>query len=129
MKAQELRIGNLVFDRGGKIICVDYFERDKVCMKMGEYDTGLEFMPKSELHPLTEEITYCNPIPLTEEWFVKFGFEKHQWKNELWFSIQDLAIEKTDGGFFDRETSTKIDSVHWLQNYTFFKTLQELELK
>lgn len=71
--------------------------------------------------------TDVEPIPLTEEWLLRGGFEKHQWKNELWFSVENLAIEKTEGGFFDRETGTKIDSLHWLQNYTFFKTGQELE--
>lgn len=33
MKANELRIGNFVKDRNGRIIRVDYIEYDKVCTK------------------------------------------------------------------------------------------------
>ena len=64
MKANELRIGNLL--QGGKVLnfdnCIVKF-KDKL-----HYVYGIN-------HPL------CRPIPLTEEWLLKFGFEKtiHSW--------------------------------------------------
>lgn len=114
---QELRIGNIV----SQLYSFGFDGTKKPEWREWELDL-------IDIQDVQSRPEIYKPIPITEEWLVRFGFEKHQLKNELWFSIQDLAIEKTEGGFFDRETSTKIDSVHWLQNYTFFKTLQELKL-
>ena len=59
MQVQELRIGNYV-----KSI-------------LGLIDTFMIY--KSDLHTMTEEgrdLSIYEPIPLTEEWLLKFGFEK-----------------------------------------------------
>lgn len=66
MEAKELRIGNLVKDRGGKVIRIDWMERTKVCMK-NEFNG-------SEVHPWTEEFEYLRPIPLNEHLLLKCGF-------------------------------------------------------
>jgi hypothetical protein len=72
INANELRIGNLVMDRSGKTLCIDWFEKDKVCMSMGEFS----FMDdKFPLHPMTEYFEYLKPISLSEEILFKYGFE------------------------------------------------------
>ena len=52
MKANELRIGNLVLN-----------------------DDSIEEVTLQHLDLLVHDNTYFKPIPLTEEWLLKFGFE------------------------------------------------------
>jgi hypothetical protein len=75
------------------------------------------------------------PIPLTEEWLVKFGFfEKYKstsnrW-NIKWFEIHD--IEDDNGyleGRFMYDFRLHIQHVHNLQNLYFALTGEELTLK
>jgi hypothetical protein len=77
MKANELRIGSLVLDRGGKILTIDRFYGNKIeCDVKGMPDKDTLTSIPIYYHPLTEEIEYLQPIPLTEEWLIKFGFRK-----------------------------------------------------
>ena len=74
IKPEELRLGNYVKDRGGKTIRIDFFEhfeKDYDC-KFGQKN----FFNGDEVHPLTEYTQYAQPIALTEEWLLKFGFIK-----------------------------------------------------
>lgn len=66
LKANELRIGNLVKDRGNKILRIDWFEKNIVCQSMT--------ISNQSVHPLTEDYEYLQPIPLTEEWLLRFEF-------------------------------------------------------
>jgi hypothetical protein len=71
MKANELRIGNWISDRGMKEWQIDSWERkNKVAAKSPIFKFGDLDM---EGHPLTEEVDFLIPIPLTEEWHNKFG--------------------------------------------------------
>lgn len=65
MKVTELRIGNLVYPDAS------YPEPITVCAK--------DF----------EDTTYLKPIPLTEEWLLKFGFKKI---NSTWLRLGNFAI-------------------------------------
>lgn len=70
IEKQDLRIGNYVLDRGGKILRVDWIEKHKVCMDL--YND-----PPFPLHPLTEDFEYLQPIVLTPEILLdKCGFSK-----------------------------------------------------
>ena len=61
MEARELRIGNLV-DYYGNIVTIN---------SINDNDVGFsDYVPVD--YPLLEEI---NPIPITEDWLVKLGFE------------------------------------------------------
>jgi hypothetical protein len=121
MKANELRIGNLVLDGNKEIqvfmLDVD-LDRDRV-----NY-TGIEGL---------------KPIPLTKEWLLKFGFEDVKQYND--FSFQKLM---NDGLFFCLDDSLEvyigqmqyfshslvvIKYVHQLQNLYFALTQEELEKK
>ena len=109
MKASELRIGNYV-----------YFE-DKL-LKF-DFEMGWNF-------------DYIKPIPLTEEWLLKFGFEK---KYQT-FEFKGLNIDGTVVHFsFDKwrseydiencdftEIPAECKHVHQLQNLYFALTNEEL---
>ena len=69
IKASELRIGNLVMDRGGKTLVVDYWEGpNKIAQTMTIGNTTV--------HPLTEYCDYLQPILLTPEILEACGFER-----------------------------------------------------
>ena len=116
MKANELRIGNLLQGYSGQLfeITID----DLMIIENGD--------------------SKAKPIPLTEEWLLKFGFEfgiklqdfargKYQFvqlKNKI------LYGEFSEEGIFYYNTKTKIKYVHQLQNLYFALTGgKELELK
>lgn len=117
MKANELRIGNWVLRNNKPVkIVADKF-----------LPIALETLGKD----------YIKPIPLTEEWLVKFGFEEDfegissTWHNEV-KSIRIEIIHDSNGfhtivGAFS--TWVNIQYVHQLQNLYFALTNTELELK
>ena len=108
MKASELRIGNYILD-GGDVEEVTYRVIEMLVKNQAEFD----------------------PIPLTEEWLLKFGFDKRMfgwWSNALF-----LRTENRNGYFYDwqktNETAgTYIEYVHQLQNLYFVLTGKELIL-
>jgi len=84
--ANELRIGNYIKDRGGKVLKIDWFEKNKACcqnMFMGQ-----------EVHPLTEDFGYMDPIPLTPEILERCGFIE-----------EDIFYQMGRGGVFVAEKS------------------------
>ena len=123
MKANELRIGN-------------YYDNNGV--------------PKLVSPSTIEEVwdaerTWCKPIPLTEEWLLKFGFEKgnNNWFR-LYFNYDNLADSDCLTyninskmlcleSFYDGEKKGSIQllslgekHVHQLQNLYFALTGEEL---
>ena len=118
MKANELRLGNLIYDipeRGGKIISVNkvWIDDDGECLYFD----------------------LCNPIPLTEEWLVKFGFE---YINDYWLHDEfDFDIVMHGHGYVFADISEdsgryfahgKFQYVHQLQNLYFALTGKELTI-
>lgn len=129
MKATELRLGNLINTKNPNMnpFKIEAIEREKA----GGYNNFGSFV-----------YWYCNdfePIPLTEEWLLKFGFA-HKFDNIYTypFRISDnLVVEmKFEGwaenislftnGFF---SSNSVKYVHQLQNLYFSLTGQELTIK
>jgi hypothetical protein len=128
MKANELRIGNLVMyfkDTPNKVIGL---ANGKLYVR---YDDDKYFMT---------ELEDASPIPLTEEWLIKFGFGDARITDRLY------TRKKTDGfyGFYiNKETMSyctfdyegtiddiiKIEYVHQLQNLYFAVTNEELTMK
>jgi hypothetical protein len=122
MKANELRIGNWISDRGMKEWQIDSWERkNKVAAKSPIFKFGDLAM---EGHPLTEEVDFLIPIPLTEEWLLKFGFKPLQkdWQKK------GLIIHTRKRGFIVRKSIPQIHHVHQLQNLYFALTGEELVL-
>lgn len=125
MKANELRINN-------------YLYNDRVVVKI-DARTIFDIWDNKGLKNY-------KPIPLTEEWLLKFGFEEsslglnadgyerepkinrrrsiglYEW-DEMWFVTfrEDIGIDHVD--------LNEIEHVHQLQNLYFALTNEELELK
>jgi len=124
IQANELRIGNLV-----------------------ESDLG-EYLPVFRIYPNSFELGVAGnwqsafrpkPIPLTEEWLLKFGFEKtnlsgdNEWLRLKWRTLVFEADESEEFAFVHLQIGSHeiavIQSVHQLQNLFHALTGTELELK
>tara|TARA_R110002111_G_scaffold117530_1_gene179658 strand:- start:1308 stop:1625 length:318 start_codon:yes stop_codon:yes gene_type:complete len=105
MIANELRIGNYLEDDIGNLIKID---RD-----------SLPFI-------VTKWIKCHHPIPLTEEWLVKFGFSLQS--KEMYFNY-GMSIWKCNEMFICNKNGMIIKHVHQLQNLYFALTNEELTIK
>lgn len=121
MKASELRIGNWV----------EAEDSDVYKQVSGIISDSLKFESNEGFYWLEE--LEVDPIPLTEEWLIKFGFEKEDESEVLdhWF-LGNFEIN-SDGWFVDYQANTipckELKYVHSLQNLYFALTGQELEIK
>ena len=113
MKASELRIGNLLLCRGGVSEVLEVYEshiktekEDKIPMRI------------------------VQGIPLTDEWLLRFGFEKN---TTSWVYLQSSknvkAIRVRIQGKYLFYNDRIISAVHQLQNIYFALTGEELTLK
>jgi hypothetical protein len=148
MKANELRIGNLI-----KGIYHDYddgideeIENETICKVVtldvsGSGDYPIYVYSDEDIEHFSE----FQPIPLTEEWLFKFDF-KQQGNRKMWVkgrlcvvyeSYLDLSNNPTPKAFYIGfkdlgnvvfHTTLKVDYVHTLQN-AFALTGEELTLK
>lgn len=113
MKANELRLGNIMLDRLNRICKVE--EILKYEFKAPAIQGGITSLPNK-------------PIPLTEEWLLKFGFNKFKGNNTDCF-LDDFETSCNMELFFWKGTQIKnIKYVHQLQNLYFALTGEELTL-
>lgn len=124
MNTKELRIGNLVLI-SGRIEKIYRIERDGV---NGWVEQGVRI----------KEV--FKPIPLTEEWLLKFGFEKvkdtfitfdsYHYENEnCWIYLIDKGFEfELKTGDERHNLCRTYQYVHQLQNLYFALTGQELTI-
>lgn len=69
----------------------------------------------------------CEPIPLTEEWLLKFGFEP---LGSSRFDFKIFTYYLYDGSFYNQSSRlSTIKYVHQLQNLYFALTGEELKIK
>ena len=111
IKARDLRIGNFGIDRESRICIVEELsinEEPRILAISG----GLTSLP-------------VTPIPLTEEWLLKFGFEKKSHS----FVIYPVSIKKQGVAYFYVPTSIHLKYVHQLQNLFHSLTNEELIYK
>ena len=121
MKLNELRIGNYARNwliEEGAITSIDSRTKE-----------ASVFHEKSGTHHC--EISRIDPIPLTEEWLKRFGFEYDRdvkaWTILIPLDELDFAfVLDSDLDFFTYK-HIKIDYVHQLQNLCFALTEEELE--
>ena len=111
MKANELRIGNLVTFNGKQII-VSWED--------------VQFIMTSDF-----EKEYHKPIPLTEEWLLKFGFSTVG--GEFYLQVDndlEIAIEFWDKTVYhNSHYISTVKYVHKLQNLYFALVGEELKIK
>ena len=126
MKASELRIGNLVTPCGNKPYRVESVDNDGCMIVPVDNSELVDFDYECDLEP----------IPLTEEWLVKFGFEYKDGYLTLelgYFSgsnfiywIGDVLNLFCKSGMM---LTNNIKYVHQLQNLYFALTGEELKIK
>lgn len=117
MKTEELRIGNLLIDSlTGELL--------KVC-DLSESHITTSVIDRSKF-PLPKG-WQANPMPLTEEWLLKFGFEPIYFVSDSSLSCYDLSgISYLNANFELKWFGTKIEYVHQLQNLIHSLTGEEL---
>lgn len=113
MKPNELRIGNYFIDWDNKISVLD----KSMFYSIGCGDTSYDEF---------------KPIPLTEEWLLKFGFEKTQYYWLKKYIILNLDFEfcttNGEGDLTYIGNGVSYKYVHQLQNLYFALTGEELIL-
>jgi hypothetical protein len=113
MKAKELRIGNWV-NNGEQL---DY---------VIDTSSMMDLMNEAQVN---EGLTGLKPIPLTEEWLLKFGFEYSDLNGDsgLWKIPPFQIYGKYNQFIYDYRLD--VNYVHQLQNLYFALTGEELEIK
>ena len=108
MKANELRLGNCLQDSKERF-----------------YQVNID-----DLVYISEVGTKSKPIPLTEEWLLRFGFE---WYGRITgWTINEHSVNEKYGCFefcINKEFPVELKYVHQLQNLHFALTMEELILK
>jgi len=134
----ELRVGNYVMDRGNKILSIDRIVGYKIECDVKNMPTKTEHGLPIFYHPYTEYFEHLQPIPLTEEWLVKFGFITETGWDDMIFWVIPLESNNRDRfELFETESGYELPSgtickyVHQLQNAycCHYFTGQELTLK
>jgi len=116
MKATELRINNWYTSvKFGVPVQCELTDLSQLCvMSDGAYTD-----------PPIEEM--FEPIPLTEEWLLKFGFKNY---SRIWYGRDDFwSCRMIDEGVEFPHVELSINYVHHLQNLYFALTNTELEIK
>lgn len=124
MKITELRIGNLVTVGGfgiGKIMGINLEHPANGNCLVFKFTDGTY---------ATVDFENAKQIPLTEEWLLKFGFEKdNKWIFHIKLMKGYININGVFCLFEYKENHQNIIYVHQLQNLYFALTGNELELK
>lgn len=142
LSASELRIGNLLCsnnkkyrpDKFGKVCVVTAIDTNKSKIQNYSGVSCTMYVLNDEYQDsFGQMIEFIEPIPLTEEWLLKFGFErtcnhpKHDWiKGEF-----KICYDVDNDGYIISELldiSIPIKYVHQLQNLYFALTGEELTL-
>ena len=121
ISANELRIGNLIYNGIGEPFPVN-------ATTIGNFVIGELTLGKFK------------PIPLTEEWMVKFGYKKGRVSDDFYLDVDNFALVfgedkfelMGDGGYdYTGELDLKniVKFVHQLQNLYFALTGSELTIK
>jgi hypothetical protein len=129
MKSTELKIGNLLRDKVTKteLKVINLTEKDIVT-----------FVIDRSKFPL-QDGWGIEPIPLTEEWLLKFGFERHHadYANDIIYIKNVPDNTEFEWGVYPNELGSGIQIknrnllkyVHQLQNLYFALTGEELTFK
>ncbi|KKP51564.1 MAG: hypothetical protein UR43_C0019G0007 [candidate division TM6 bacterium GW2011_GWF2_33_332] len=131
MKATELRLGNLIKIGGNTIDTYQTYKSTKVTLAILNEIAG-----ENDERP-DAELSVFMPIPLTEEWLLKFHLNEDiekstRFPNEITIYDRFLFIWKENYKYWyvmtsnHKEFLTKIEFVHEYQNFIFALTGNEL---
>ena len=148
MKASELRIGNLV-KINNALLPETHGKTYSVYKLQKTFD--FDFPSSAGIVSLTDKVNmytqfdqFIEPIPLTEEWLVRFGFEKRDipslgmiryfiWIDKIRrpknVKFEQFAVDLISLRYIFSNPQIKIKHVHQLQNLYFALTGEELTIK
>ena len=120
MKIKDLRIGNLIYE----IVDSPKNPSEKELFEVASIDSCTGTLHDGE--GTITQIEYCQPITITEDWLLKFGFLK---RSSTCFSKGNFLINTSfDVGWRSNWIGLRINNVHQLQNVYFAMTGNELIL-
>jgi hypothetical protein len=121
MKANELRIGNYVLDTDDdSLMVVSRLESTEYTQwNSGDFYNITCKCPNDNYYE-----GLFKPIPLTEEWLLKFGFKKND--EGRYDKRMELILENKVYHFKQGWTNVELKYVHQLQNLYFAITGEEL---
>jgi hypothetical protein len=135
MKAQELRLGNLIQD-------TIHPERQCKVFRLtsgNDFNITYQYDKSKELSYSKENIDALQPIPLTKEWLIMAGLSKVKSFDDSWlignFRLEPSSLCLHGYGFRIRISLTEsvwlndVDYVHQFQNLYFALTGTELTFK
>ena len=118
MKANELRLGNYV--------CVT--EKYPLKVKIINDEAGImSTVSDNSIFITTASLLAFKPIPLTEDWLLKFGFKKDN--NFTWVDLEMELMQREDGFWIWLGADLYLKHVHQLQNLYHALTRKELTIK
>jgi hypothetical protein len=133
MKANEFRRNNLLKFKDDEMLVVTgvgYNHNDEDIVYFSPYRKNVtleEVKGKSTLRDTMYSImSNVQPIPLTEEWLVKFGFKKDEYYNAIVKQPIELHVQDNIYWCDILWNSMEIKHVHQLQNLFFALTGEEL---
>jgi len=153
MKATELRIGNYVWENySGEMIIRSIIYNSPVTTHPKDNGSHTIHLSKTLKLPICGyDISAIKPIPITEEWLLKFGFEKlandgrygyryyiaiadywyvieRDWRKEQshFFGIEYTDCPNPKDDHIYHSFTFKIKHIHQLQNLYFALTNKEL---
>lgn len=113
MKSNELRIGNFVYETDNLVVetCNWHYEAASLNNTPNEIDV--------------------KPIPLNEEWSLKFGFDEFNRDGNRFILIGNFKLEKSSefDVFYLEGHGIDLQYVHQLQNLYHALTQKELQIK
>ena len=127
LDAKDLRIGNLILVHNHYVATIERIGKDIGVKTYGEKISQIDYI----------ELQYLTPIELTDEWLLRFGFERHELDNWFYLKIINdwtrLNIN-INGSVCELSISNhgaviNVTYVHQLQNLYYALTQTELTLK
>lgn len=136
IQANELRIGNWVMTKNskyrpesvGKIACITQIDSERTFEEI-KGTVSLYLIEDKWKDTYGQWLIYIEPIPITEEWLLKFGFTE----SETDLRKGNIIVRFRDNGsliitIIDMLVLPKCKYIHELQNLYFALHKQELEL-
>ena len=128
IKAKELRIGNLLTHDARTCRVTSLIENGE-----SNYDIETRFVKGGEVRFNSIIYVGLEPIPLTEEWLIKFGFEKEVDYGQEQYYVNGFmvygAVEDFVLSGYVKDGYIKTKYVHQLQNLYHALTGEELTIR
>lgn len=135
MKESDLRIGNYVYYEHTTHIVDGIYENKVYSWWVKDREPVIEYEMKDVggamvKNPYRDAVNRYEPIPLTEEWLIKLGFEKNI-TTDLYPTFSYDILNVNDGIIYVLNYGfvSHIKYAHQLQNLYFTLTGEELKLK